>query len=101
MNKASKDKLAHIFGLRYFKIIGVATESPFLYSSMYALVSEAMSPNFPKWMKYLEDLECRIVPKNTKSRKGFVLVEDPCHFQNKIQIPKELAQKVLVLNGLP
>jgi hypothetical protein len=101
MNKTSKTKLAHIFGIKYFNLIGVATNSPVLYASMYEAISEAISPNFPKWMKYLEDLGCRVVPKNTKAKRGFVLVEDPCHFQNKIQIPEEFAHKTLVLGGLP
>lgn len=101
MNKDCKNKLAHIFGLKYFKLIGSPTDSPLLYSSMYVSVARGVSPNFSSWMKYLEDIGCRIVPKDAKTKRGFIRVEDPCHHQNRIEIPKDFAEKALVLGGLP
>jgi hypothetical protein len=101
MNKNSKNKLAHIFGLKYFELIGSATQHPFFYSNMHFTLTSSTPPMFSKWMKYLEEIECRIVPKDAKMKRGFVRVEDPCHHHNKIEIPKEFAHKVLVLGGLP
>ena len=101
MNKASKNKLAHIFGVKYFELIGSPTDSPRIYASMYANLASGTPPKFSNWMKYLEDIGCRIVPKESKMKRGFVRVEDPCYHQNKIEIPKELANKALVLGGLP
>lgn len=102
MNKKSRNKLAHIFGLKYFDLIGSPTRHPLLYSNMYVvLTSSTTPPKFSNWMKYLEDLGCRIVPKESKSRRGFVRVEDPCHHQNRIEVPRDFADKALVLGGLP
>lgn len=101
MNKTAKDKLAHIFGVKYFELIGSPTDSPLLYASMYATLSSGTPPKFSNWMKYLEDIGCRIVHKESKMKRGFIRVEDPCHHHNKIEVPKEFATKALVLGGLP
>lgn len=101
MNKASKSKLAHIFGVKYFELIGSATQHPFFYSNMHVTLTSSTPPMFSRWMKYLEDIGCKIVPKDAKTRRGFVRVEDPCHHLNKIEIPRDFAEKALVLGGLP
>lgn len=52
------------------------------------------------WTKYLEGIGCRRVCLE-RVPKGFVLIDDPIWYNDKIQVPRELAMKALVMEWLP
>lgn len=53
-----------------------------------------------KWREYLMKIGCRVVV-NKSVDKHWIVVQDPLYYGNFIRIPREFAEKVIVLNYLP
>lgn len=101
MKSESLAKLAEIFLVKYYEVLGVPNPHPDVCNLISrGLLKGKSPPRYSTWMKYLEGVDCRVVPKSSKKGSEFVYVDDPCYGENKIEIKIETAERVLVL-GLP
>lgn len=101
-NSSSINKLAEIFAFKYYEVIGSPNKIPQIYKTISdSILGDKTPPSFSSWMKYLEDIGCRIVPKISYRSIHYVYVDDACHSENKIEVPKDLAERALVLGYLP
>ena len=82
ITKQLRSRLAHLFAKKMFQL-GFDDNRP-----------------VSTWTEYLEGIGCRRVCLE-KAPKGFVLIDDPIWFKNKIQVPRDLAMKALVMEWLP
>jgi len=69
------------------------------WKKMVSLLADEECP-VSTWREYLESVGCRRVA-TARAPKGFVLVDDPIWQGNKIQIPRDMADKALVMEWLP
>lgn len=101
-NSDSISKLTDIFAFKYYEVIGAPNYNPRFYKLISdVLMKEKVPPSFSNWMKYLEGVGCRIVVNTACRKTHYIYIDDACHADNKIEIPKEFAEKVLVLGSLP